>query len=65
MDFFILMFFIHVLCLCATLWIMTDLLSYLYVHVPAWVKAPYSVTVYALSCRNLFVVCGSPPSEDL
>lgn len=33
--FFSLFYFLHVLCLCVTFWVTTDLLSVLYVHVPA------------------------------
>ena len=32
----------------------------LYVHVPAWLEAPYSITVSALSRRSLFVAFGFP-----
>ena len=41
---------------------MTDLPPVLYVHVyiPAWPEAPYSITVYAFSRRNLLVAFGFP-----
>ncbi len=41
--------FFHILCLCATLWVMTDLLSVLYVYFQTWRKAPYFITISALS----------------
>lgn len=39
---------------------MTDLPSNLYVHVLAWLEAPYTATVSELSRRNLFVAFGLP-----
>ena len=57
-DFFL--FYLHVLCICATLWVMTDLRSHIYVHVPALLEGPYSVTISALSRHNLFLVFRSP-----
>ena len=39
---------------------MTDLLSNLYIHVLAWLEAPYSVTIPALSRYHLFVAFGFP-----
>lgn len=40
---------LHVLCLCVTVWVMTDLFSVLYAHFPAWRKALYFITTSALS----------------
>ena len=57
---FFFLFFFHVLCLCATLWVMTDLLSVLYVHFPAWRKAPYFSTISALSRHTLSVAFRRP-----
>ena len=44
-------FFLHVLCLFATLWVMTDLPPVLYVHVYilAWPEAPYLLPFLRLS----------------
>ena len=39
---------------------MTDLLSVLYVHFPAWRKAPYFSTISALSRHTLSVAFGLP-----
>ena len=58
--FFSFFFFLHVLRLCATLWVMTDLFSVLYVHFPAWHDALYSITISALSRHSLFVAFGLP-----
>lgn len=38
-------FFFHILCLCVTFWVMTNLLSILYIHFPAWRKALYFYTI--------------------
>ena len=59
-PFFFLFFLSHVLRLCATLWVMTDLLSVLYVHFLAWHEAPYSITVSALSRHTSFMAFGLP-----
>ena len=59
---FFFLFFLQVLCLLATLWVMTDLPPVLYVHVytRAWLEAPYYITVSAFSRRNLLVAFGLP-----
>lgn len=53
-------FFIFVLRICATLWVMIDLLSVLYAHFPARHEEPYFITVFALCCHTLFVAFGLP-----
>ena len=61
LDFFF-FFFLHVLCLFATLWVMTDLSPVLYVHfyISARPDAPYFITVSAFSRRNLLAAFGLP-----
>ena len=39
---------------------MINLLSHLYIHVLAWLEAPYSVTILALSRHHVFVASGLP-----
>ena len=58
MFFFSFFFFLHVLYLHGTRWIMTDLHPFLYVH--AWPEAPYFITVSAFSRRNLLVAFELP-----
>ena len=64
--FFFFLSFLHVLRLCATLWVMTDLLSVLYVHFLAWHKAPL---FYYRFCAFLpHFICGLwafPPDSCL
>ena len=55
-SFFFFLFF-HVLCICATLWVMIDLPAF-YIHV--WPEAPYFITIFAFSRHTLFVTFGIP-----
>lgn len=49
-----------------TLWVMINLLPYLYIHDLAWPEAPYLVSISALSRRKLFATLGvSLLSSDL
>lgn len=45
-------FLIHVVCLCSSLWVMTNLL---YIHIPGWSVAPY-FSISAQSCHSQ--ICG-------
>ena len=45
---------------CAALWVMTDLLSHLYVYTLAWLEALYSITISSVSRRNLLAAFGFP-----
>ena len=58
-------FFLHILCLYTTRWVMTDPLFDLNVHILAWLKALYFITLSALSRRKIVRDLWVSPPEFL